>query len=217
MDLSNIDNKKLIQSILIAFFIWIIVVAAGFVFKDDLTKTIAPYYEWTINKLSPGYIHKVRLVEEKKDKSLWLTSTPLKPAIIVPDIKQPDGSIRPGITWPGGKTMPPTKVTPLHTFVPIVIFLTIVLSFPMESLKQRGLLWLLAVPGVLLITALTASIQMLGVLEYGFIEAAAQYNFIRDPSILLEWHKAMEGGGRWLLPILTALLLIYLVKAIIKE
>lgn len=205
MDLSNLDNTKLGRSLLFALVVWASLAILGFIYEERVSSTLAPYYEWVTNKITHGYIHKVSVASGEKEH-LWLISTPLENIAITPDL-----------FWPAGKTIPPAKVTSLHTLVPIVILLTILFSFPMKTLKQRISLWIMAIPGILIIAALTTPIQMLGLLELGFIEGAAKYNHYREPTLIIKWNLAMEGGGRWLLPILTALLLIYLVKAIIKE
>ena len=61
---------------------------------------------------------------------------------------------------------------------------------------------LFAIPSFFFISAVTAPIQLLGLLEMGFQNAANQAGFAREEPVALKWMLLTEGGGRWLIPAL---------------
>lgn len=175
-----------------AILIWLVLSLAGFFWGNSFASMMTPFYEFVTEMASTDYVAAIS-VEERQEDAIVLAATAIR-------AKQ----ITPSRALPAGKTIS-SDITVLHTLVPLIIFLTIILCWPIKSWRQRGWLALLAIPSFFCISAITAPIQLLGLLEVGFQNAANQAGFIREESLALKWMILTEGGGRWLIPILFGL------------
>lgn len=184
------SNATLIKLAIKALLVWMALSLAGFFWGNTLIEALLPYYEYVAQQANPNYQPTMRIVEGDVD-NVSLAGTALKSIPITPQQ-----------ALPAGRTIE-SSITVLHALVPLVILLTIIIAWPVESSKQRIILLLLSVPALLFVSALTAPIQLLGQLEIGFLNAAMQYGVVREKSWILNWMLFTEGGGRWLIPLLT--------------
>ncbi len=186
------DNHKYALLIIKALGIWVALSLAGFFWGEKLIDNLVPFYESVAEAASEGYVAKISVKHEVVDY------------ILLEVITLHDRLVTPKVTLPAGTTLPPAKITVLHALVPIVILLTIVFAWPIKNSKQRLYLYLMAVPALFFVSALTTPLQLLGNLELGFQNAAASVGLVREPPLVLTWMLLTEGGGRWLLPVLAA-------------
>lgn len=61
-------------------------------------------------------------------------------------------------------------------------------------------------PVAALVLALTTPFHLVGLIELAVQKAAKANQFPRAAPLTLEWMIFLEGGGRWLLPVVAALL-----------
>jgi len=185
------DNSQLIKLACKALLFWLLFSVAGFFWGQKLISGLAPFYEFVVEQVDPNYDATIRIDDKSDVDKIVLAATALKALPITPQQSLPAGR------------MIESSITVLHALVPIVILLTILSVWPVKSLKQRAALLTLAIPSIYFISILTAPLQLLGQLEIGFINAAAKYGLVRSNSWILNWMLLTEGGGRWLIPVLT--------------
>lgn len=182
-------NKAIILLAAKGLAIWLALSLAGFFVGDKLIHSLLPFYETVSETASKGYAANIDIKED--DVVLYATALKAQP-------------ITPERSLPAGTTIQ-SSITVLHALVPIVILSTIILTWPANNLTQRGYLIATLIPAVLIISALTVPIQLLGQLEIGFQNAAVKVGLTREEPFVLTWMVLTEGGGRWLIPALTGL------------
>lgn len=188
------NTKKLYARFIIAFFIWAALSVVGYFHGIKLIKLLEPYYISVVETAYPDYEARIAYDENPTEPYIELYVTAVKPIPYAP-----------GKAVPAGRTIGPTKITTFHTMVPLIIFAVIVLVWPVKSVKEYLVLLAVAVPGLLIVTGVTSPFQMLGLLDTAFINAAAQMGYLYE-SKAFAWMKFTEGGARWLIPVLTAIL-----------
>ena len=187
-----------------AILIWLVLSLAGFLGGNGFASMMTPFYEFVTEVASTDYVAAIS-VEERQEDAIVLAATSIR-------AKQ----ITPSRALPAGTTIA-SDISVLHTLVPLIIFLTIILCWPIKSWRQCGWIALLAIPSFFCISAITAPIQLLGLLEMGFQNAANQAGFFREESFALKWMLLTEGGGRWLIPALFGLACGAISEKIIKK
>ena len=173
--------------------IWFLLAQAGQQWGAQIIQPLLPLYEDAVETVNDGYRAEISIVKEPKGEVLQLNATTIKPMPVTPDV-----SLSPGRTIP-------VTVTLLHQLVPIVILLTILLTWPARHLKHRMYLLLAAVPCIAIIAIVTTPMQLLGTLEISFQNYAASLGYLRDAPTVLTWMVLTEGGARWLIPALIGL------------
>lgn len=103
-----------------------------------------------------------------------------------------------------------------HILVPPVILLAVMLAWPARSWRQRLALFALAAPAAALTIALTTPFLLAGKIEVMLQERAAAMGIAYPQPFSLHWMIFAEGGGRWLLALLLALLCVILVDWITR-
>ncbi|MGB5325355.1 MAG: hypothetical protein WBN40_08035 [Pseudomonadales bacterium] len=176
-----------------AFIFWLLFSLAGFFWGDKLISLLTPMYEWTIEQASKNYHADVHLNDDAERKVI-LAATALRNIVIVP-----------GRDLEAGKTIE-ASITVLHALVPLVILLTTLVVYPLKNSRQRIALLLLGIPALLLVSILTAPLQLLGNLEIGFMNAVQKLGYSKEVPWVIDWMLLTEGGGRWLIPLLVGIL-----------
>ena len=98
-----------------------------------------------------------------------------------------------------------------HTLLPVVLLYTVLGAWPQPDWRRRMVVMLAGVPGALLALALTAPFLLAGKIEMLLQERAAAAGVPRAEPAILRWMLFTEGGGRWLLAIVLALVIIAVV------
>ena len=184
------NNANLLPLALKALGIWLVISLLGFFWGQKLVETLIPFYEVVAESASEGYQANI-YIEQGHEAKIVLAATALQ--------AQP---ISPKRSVPAGTTLE-SRITVLHTLVPLVILLTVMFSWPLKTSRQWLLLALMIVPAILLVSAVTAPLQLLGWHEIAFQEASARDGFGRPVPWVVDWMTLTEGGGRWLIPVLT--------------
>lgn len=105
----------------------------------------------------------------------------------------------------------------LHTLVPLVIELTILLVWPVQRRSQRCLLLGLGLLTAVLVIMAILPAQLLGKLEISFQDVALTGNNPRSVPWFVDWMVFCEMGGRWLLAIAAAWLCIQLQRGLLPD
>ncbi len=188
------NAKTLYIRFFIAFLVWAGLSVLGYFHGIKLIKLFEPYYVAVVETAHPNYEARIDYDDNPTEPYIELYVTAVKPIPYAP-----------GKAVPAGQTIGPTKITTFHTMVPLIIFAVIVLVWPVKSVAEYLLLLAIAIPGLLIVTGVTSPFQMLGLLDTAFISAAAQIGYEYE-SGAFAWMKFTEGGARWLIPVLTAIL-----------
>ncbi|MDD5035611.1 MAG: hypothetical protein PHE55_12725 [Methylococcaceae bacterium] len=164
----------------------------GWYFGEWLGNGLLPMIEMVLRLLAPEFSPALKVVPESHDYliqlSLWaLHPIPLTSSRVIPS---------------GQELTVGTHL--MHTLVPMVIELSILLVWPVQHWTQRWVLLSFGLITVLSVIALITPALLLGLLEISFQEAALQLNEPRTKPWVLSWMIFCEMGGRWLLPIAAA-------------
>ena len=143
------NNSNLLPLAFKALVIWLVLSLAGFFWGQKLVESLIPFYELVVETVSTDYQANI-YIEEAHETKVVLAATALK--------AQP---ISPKRSVPAGTTLE-SKITVLHSLVPLVILLTVMLSWPLREGRQWLLLAVAIVPAILFVSALTAPLQLLG-------------------------------------------------------
>lgn len=101
-----------------------------------------------------------------------------------------------------------------HMLLPVVLLYTVLGAWPQPDWRRRMVVMLAGVPGALLALALTAPFLLAGKIEMLLLERAAAMGVPRAEPGLLRWMLFTEGGGRWLLAIVLALVIIVAIDVV---
>ncbi|MEM8844039.1 MAG: hypothetical protein AAGB35_03260 [Pseudomonadota bacterium] len=95
----------------------------------------------------------------------------------------------------------------VHSLVPVVILYTILLSWPNVAPKELVYLLIVSIPIMLLILGVSVASILTSHIQAAFFEEAMRISdrFI-DPPFVVNWAIFLESGGRWLLPIIGAII-----------
>ena len=188
------DDKKLRLILLKALAAGAVLLLLGHqtALGESLIRLLTPVYESVIEAVHPDFKADISVETDRSEPSLVLDVTALRDIPYTPDK-----------SLPAGTTVRGTEATILHSLVPVVILLTTMLVWPVQGISQRMLMMILAIPALLLVTSVTTPLQMLGLLETAFNNAALKHGFTRETPTVLSWMFFTEGGARWLIPILV--------------
>ena len=102
----------------------------------------------------------------------------------------------------------------VHNLVPLVLFVTGILCWPLPSWRDRGKLLLISIPLLVTLIALTIPTLLLGHVEAVLLNAAQKVadRELNQPFIM-DWVVFIETGGRWVLPLVLIISGVSLVSA----
>ena len=172
---------------------WAVLSIAGLVAGAPLFRVVLPWLEPICAALLPGFAASLRVVEHTPDTVIVLSLQALDAIrlgahVVVQPLERLEAS-----------------TTLLHNLVPPVLLFTALAALPVRSWRERLLLFALGFPALALTLALTTPIHLAGLVETSFQDAAAALDTARPTPWTLRWMLFLEGGGRWLLPLLAAL------------
>jgi hypothetical protein len=171
---------------------WALLSIAGLVAGAPLLRALLPWFEPICAALLPGFSATLRVVERSPDTVIVLSLHALEAIrvgaqVVVPPLERLEAS-----------------TTLLHNLVPPVLLFTALAALPARGWRERLTLFALGVPAAALVLALTTPFHLAGLVETSFQDAAASLGVPRPTPWTLNWMLFLEGGGRWLLPLLAA-------------
>ncbi|MFA5983006.1 MAG: hypothetical protein WC782_03230 [Methylococcaceae bacterium] len=186
-------NNSLLPLSVKALVIWLVLSGLGFYFQEAIGLALLPCFEVAVRMLAPGFSSSLKILQQNHDYVIELYVRLLQ---AVP--------VSSKLAFPAGKEF--TASTHLmHALVPIVIEMTVLLTWPVPRFSQRLFLVAAGLVSALLICLLTTPTLLLGLIEINFQEAALSLNVIRPEPLVLTWMVYCEMGARWLLPVIAAI------------
>lgn len=172
---------------------WALLSVAGLVAGAPLFRVALPWLEPICAALLPGFAASLRVVERTPDTIIVLSLQALDAFrlgahVVVQPLERLEAS-----------------TTLLHNLVPPVLLFTTLAALPARGWRERLLLFALGFPALVVVLALTTPIHLAGLVETSFQDAAGRLDLARPTPWALRWMLFLEGGGRWLLPLLAAL------------
>lgn len=199
------SRAELLTLALKALLAWSVLSGFGWYFGEALGTGLLPWFEAIIYQVRPDYWPRLKLIQENHDFTIYMSATLLNPV--------PLG----GTLWlkTGLEITAGTHV--MHTLVPIVIELSILLVWPVNSWRERWILLSLGLVTSMLVVSATAPFVLLGNLEINLQLLADQANVNRPVPWTITWMIFNEMGGRWVLPIIAALLCVQLQRRFFNQ
>lgn len=172
---------------------WALLSVAGLVAGAPLLRAVLPWFEPICAALLPGLAASLRVEERAPDTVIVLSLQALDAFrlgahVVVHPLERLEAS-----------------TTLLHNLVPPVLLFTALAALPVRGWRERLLLFALGFPALVVVLALITPFHLAGLVETSFQDAAGTLGLARPPPWTLRWMLFLEGGGRWLLPLLAAL------------
>lgn len=195
----------LIKLSLKALLVWLIFSGLGWYFQNAVGHALLPLFEATIRMLAPEFGSGLKIVTQGHEQIIQLNVRLLKPFAISQQYGFPAGK-----EFQAGSHL-------IHTLVPIIIELTLLMVCPVQTFQQRALLLVLGLIFIVPVSAAITPALLLGLIEINFQETASAIGIVRPDPFILSWMLFCEGGGRWLLPVVAAWVCIYLLNALSRS
>lgn len=176
---------------------WLLLSACILFQGERLTRPLLPFVSYVISMIQSDYRAILKINSDEPGLiQMQATTRRSIPSIIAAEERLITG----------------THIT--HALVPLMIFFSILWSWPVENYQKRVVLLLLGVPLSFSIVALTVPFQLSGNVELLFQHFAEYYKVKKESTFILSWFIFLEVGGRWLLPIVLAVISCLLVQKI---
>ncbi len=204
------SRRELVSLTLKGLLAWLVLSGLVWYFGEWLVKELFPLIKVVIMmmmmtfEISPG-LKLIKSAQSQFDYSIELSAWVLRPVYLNA------GQFIP----PGTELKSSTHL--LHTLVPLVIELTILLVWPVQRRSQRCLLLGLGLLTAVLVIMAILPAQLLGKLEISFQDVALTGNNPRSVPWFVDWMVFCEMGGRWLLAIAAAWLCIQLQRGLLPD
>ncbi|MDR3415763.1 MAG: hypothetical protein P4L83_06215 [Nevskia sp.] len=179
-----------------AILVWCLLSGAGFFLVRPLAAALLPAMGWMINHMQSDFRAQL-LVEDFKGSPMIMMPCVTTRAIALAS----GGFAAPDSSFDGG------GVDAVHALVPIVIFLVAVISWPVRGWHEmlgRALGSMVLLPPLV---AMTTVLLFVGRVE-GLLHRLTTGVAPSQRSALLQSYVFMEEGGRWLVPLVAAMLCI---------
>ncbi len=172
---------------------WVLLSIAGMATGAPVFRAVLPWLEPICSALLPGFAPSLRVAARAPDTLIVLSLHALEAIrlgahVVVQPYERLEASM-----------------TLLHNLVPPVLLFAALAALPARGWRGRLALFALGLPAAALVIALTTPFHLAGLVETSFQEAAAALGTPRPVPWTLRWMLFLEGGGRWLLPLVVAL------------
>lgn len=165
---------------------------AGILVGQQLVIFLLPFFSDIVNAMATSYTHVLSIVEQKGDAMIQIAATINEPIRITGNTV-----IRPGQTLIA-------LIHVMHVLVPVVILYSLLVAWPIETIRQRVQSLVLGVPISLVILAFTTPCLLAGHIEIQLMSLLRSRGGAPDEPFLLTWMVFIEMGGRWLFPVAGA-------------
>jgi hypothetical protein len=186
-------SNALLKISLRAFLAWSLLAVAGFVFVRPILAMWSPMMESVIDAMQSDFTAQLSVVDMRGAPTITMLCTATR------ELRLPSGRVVPFL---GSYQCATTDA--VHALVPIVIFLVTVVSWPIG--RRAEVIGRILSSFVLLpfIVAATTPMLLLGLVNS--VLNPASFSTHSQWTALLQPFVFMEMGGRWLLPLVAALL-----------
>jgi hypothetical protein len=183
-----VTHRRLLQISLRGILAWCALSAAGFLLARPIVEIVSPFFEGVVDSMQSNYTAYLSVVDAQGGPKIVMSCTAKRELLL------PRGRIIPVFA-----SFDCAKIDAVHALVPIVIFLVVVIAWPMKDRREalrRILCSAIVLPVVL---ALTTPLLLFGLVNSTLhpesFGADAQLRALLQPFVF------MEMGGRWLLPL----------------
>ena len=173
---------------------WLAFSALGFFHGSALLGACTPLLSAAVRIIAPALTSHVALIETHGTPELLLDARVARPLRLDATHAVPTGQPL------------PARANVVHVLVPLVIFYSALGAMPLRSLREWTVLALLALPLGAATLLATAPFQLVGLIEIALQQHAIALGISRPEPWTLKWMLFLEGGGRWVLPIVFAVL-----------
>jgi hypothetical protein len=186
-------SNALLKISLRAFLAWSLLSVAGFIFVRPIMAELSPMMESVIDSMQSDFTAQLSIVDVRGAPTITMSCTATR------ELRLPGGRIVPFL-----RSYQCAATDAVHALVPIVIFLVTVVSWPIG--RRAEVMGRLLSSFVLLpcIVAATTPMLLLGLVNA--VLNPASFSAGSQLTVLLQPFVFMEMGGRWLLPLVAALL-----------
>ncbi len=171
---------------------WTLAIALGVLCGRVVVDTLRPAMEAVTEGLSAEYAPRYYWNDEQPDMLM------LRADLLTPHAVTLASGVRRGQVVTTGTNL-------FHVLVPPVIVLALVACWPLRGWRQHATAAVLAVPAAALSLLLTSPFLLAGKVEALLRAYAASAGLEREGSLVYQWMTMSEGGARWALPLLLAL------------
>jgi len=188
-----------------ALLAWLALSAFGILFANVLGDSLLPLLEFVIRLVTQDYAPALKLLPEHHDFQIVLSGLLMRPLYLTESL----------VIRPGTELTAQTHL--LHTLVPAVIDLSVVLAWPVTGWPERLVGILLGLITAIAVIAVTAPFVLIGTIEISFQEWVVDSGSRRPEPWPLTWMLFCEMGGRWLLAVLAAFASIHVARAFLPH
>ena len=190
-----VDFPYILKLFVKGLLVWIALSILFLFIGPNIIRILLPYFTFILNFISDNYISVLALKEFDGNMAVQASATTIRPIRFTQDL----------VLNTGYKVEPITNV--IHNLVPLVIYFTVVLSWPAINIKERLILCLLGIPASLFMLGLFIPTILAGHIESQIlIEAEEHARQVFNTPFIMKYVVFMESGGRWLIPLIMALL-----------
>lgn len=174
----------------------------GLAIGEPLFGALLPALKAITDAIWPAYVPRLLLAGHGMDAELQLWVTTGREIVVNADLHVPVGT-----------SFGPAEITVGQAMVPVVILLAGLLSWPVHDRRDVLVRLLSAAPLGLLVIVLTVPFELAVLVDLVIVEMLAKHGVQAPGSPASAYLDFLEMGGRWLLPILLAALVIALGRA----
>lgn len=197
------QTKRLLIRLITTFFVFSCLIVAAWIWGAKYGRVLLPVYQWSFEALTPYFKVQSLQIEHENGEGIikihaWTAASR----------QLGERSVQNGV--------PVSSSTLLgHALQHAIILFTAALSWPARTWRERVLLILLAMPGLILIEILDIPLVLAGALEDLIL---ANYDpSLLSSSLLVQGMDFMNSGGRLMLSLVVSALIVVIWKALITH
>jgi len=180
---------------------WVALSLLGYVAGERLIALLRPALAVTLQQIAPALTGPLDLTDHRGERHLRFNAQAAQALTLGADL-----------VVPAGQPLP-ASASIAHLLVPLVMLGTALTGWPTRHRAERWRRALWGLPAMLFILLATAPAQLVGLIEMSLQTYADGHGADRSPPLVLGWMLLLEGGGRWVLPIAVAVLVILAARA----
>ena len=190
---STYHSRTLLRLSLRVLIVWMVLATALLAGGRVLLGMLLPLFSTFIDMMQPDF---APTLEMASDANGW--SMRLRPLITKAIALGPHSFISPGtrLEWFS------TSVN--HTLVPILLFLTALLSWPITGVRECCARLLAGIPVLIVVLLLSAPILLIGRVQMWLAQLAMRNGAAFHEPASVTFMIFMESGGCWLVPLVAA-------------
>ena len=199
MNISKLNQNKIIFFSVKAFLIWILLTVIVIFFGNKLLIPLLHYFASVANFFIDGYLFEIKTSMVKSEPAIIMIVKNLN------DITSSENAVLLNSGY--------TTAIYAHTvniLVPLVILFSLILAWPIKSLKQGTIMIASGIIFLILVLLFTVPFQLFGIFENELNNIALNNQQNYAFSLVHYWQVFCDAGGVWLLAILGAVISIVL-------